>query len=70
MNRILQFTEEHETFRAMARKFFETEVAPNHESWEKVGGCSEGNLEKSGCERSFMSGYSRGIRRSRSRFFV
>ncbi|AVQ12420.1 Acyl-CoA dehydrogenase, C-terminal domain protein [Leptospira santarosai] len=37
MNRILQFTEEHETFRAVARKFFETEVAPNHESWEKVG---------------------------------
>ncbi|AOP33860.1 acyl-CoA dehydrogenase [Leptospira tipperaryensis] len=37
MERVLQFTEEHEAFRGMARKFFETEVAPHHESWEKVG---------------------------------
>ncbi|PJZ55197.1 acyl-CoA dehydrogenase family protein [Leptospira adleri] len=37
MERVLQFTEEHEAFREMARKFFETEVAPHHESWEKAG---------------------------------
>ncbi|TGK33232.1 acyl-CoA dehydrogenase [Leptospira gomenensis] len=37
MERVLQFTEEHEAFREMARKFFETEVAPHHEAWEKVG---------------------------------
>ncbi|MBW0435748.1 acyl-CoA dehydrogenase family protein [Leptospira yasudae] len=37
MERVLQFTEEHEAFREMAKKFFETEVAPHHESWEKVG---------------------------------
>lgn len=70
MNRILQFTEEHETFRAMARRFFETEVAPNHESWEKVGVVPKEIWKKAGSERSFMSGYSRGIRRSRCRFFV
>lgn len=37
MERVLQFTEEHEAFREMARKFFETEVAPHHHEWEKVG---------------------------------
>ncbi|EQA47023.1 putative acyl-CoA dehydrogenase [Leptospira broomii serovar Hurstbridge str. 5399] len=37
MERVLQFTEEHEAFRDMARKFFETEVAPHHHEWEKVG---------------------------------
>ncbi|EIE00167.1 acyl-CoA dehydrogenase family protein [Leptospira licerasiae] len=37
MERVLQFTEEHEAFRDMARKFFETEVAPYHHEWEKVG---------------------------------
>ncbi|XDD51677.1 acyl-CoA dehydrogenase family protein [Leptospira sp. WS92.C1] len=37
MERVLQFTEEHDIFRGMARKFFETEVAPHHESWEKAG---------------------------------
>jgi acyl-CoA dehydrogenase len=35
MERILEFTEEHNQFREMARKFFETEVAPHHEEWEK-----------------------------------
>ncbi len=35
MDRILPFTEEHEQFREMARKFFETEVKPHHEEWEK-----------------------------------
>ncbi len=35
MDRILPFTEEHHQFREMARKFFETEVKPNHEEWEK-----------------------------------
>lgn len=35
MERILPFTEEHQQFREMARKFFETEVKPHHEEWEK-----------------------------------
>ncbi len=37
MERILEFTEEHSQFREMARKFFETEVKPHHEEWEKAG---------------------------------
>lgn len=37
MERIINFTEEHEAFREMARKFFETEVAPYHHEWEKAG---------------------------------
>ncbi len=37
MKRILPFTEEHEEFRKVARKFFETEVLPHHEAWEKAG---------------------------------
>ncbi|MCG9876317.1 MAG: acyl-CoA dehydrogenase family protein [Leptospiraceae bacterium] len=36
MERILEFTEEHNQFREMARKFFETEVKPFHEEWEKA----------------------------------
>lgn len=36
MERILPFTEEHHQFREMARKFFETEVKPHHEEWEKA----------------------------------
>ncbi|GBF49702.1 acyl-CoA dehydrogenase [Leptospira ryugenii] len=35
MDRILPFTDEHHQFREMARKFFETEVKPFHEEWEK-----------------------------------
>ncbi|BDA79429.1 acyl-CoA dehydrogenase [Leptospira kobayashii] len=35
MDRILPFTEEHQQFREMTRKFFETEVKPHHEEWEK-----------------------------------
>lgn len=37
MERIIQFTEEHNQFREMARKFFETEVKPYHHEWEKQG---------------------------------
>ncbi len=37
MKRALPFTEEHEQFRLIARKFFETEVKPYHEEWEKKG---------------------------------
>lgn len=48
MDRILQFTEEHESFRTMAKKFFETEVAPNYESWEKVGVVPKGIWKKAG----------------------
>lgn len=36
MERIIEFTDEHNQFREMARKFFETEVAPHHEDWEKA----------------------------------
>ncbi|MCZ8347907.1 MAG: acyl-CoA dehydrogenase family protein [Leptospiraceae bacterium] len=36
MERILEFTEEHNQFREMAKKFFETEVKPFHEEWEKA----------------------------------
>jgi acyl-CoA dehydrogenase len=36
MERVIQFSEEHNQFRAAARKFFETEVAPNMEEWEKA----------------------------------
>lgn len=35
MERILPFTDDHNSFREMARKFFETEIAPHHERWEK-----------------------------------
>ena len=31
------FTEEHDVFRASARKFFEKEVVPFHDAWEDVG---------------------------------
>jgi acyl-CoA dehydrogenase len=37
MKRALPFTEEHEQFREIARKFFEKEVMPYHEQWEKDG---------------------------------
>jgi acyl-CoA dehydrogenase len=36
MERIIEFTDEHNQFREMARKFFETEVKPNIEEWEKA----------------------------------
>jgi alkylation response protein AidB-like acyl-CoA dehydrogenase len=29
------FNEDHEAFRATARRFFETEIAPYHEKWEE-----------------------------------
>jgi rhodanese-related sulfurtransferase len=35
--RILPFTKEHDDFRAMAADFFDQEVAPHHEQWEKDG---------------------------------
>ncbi|MCE9499263.1 MAG: acyl-CoA dehydrogenase family protein [Leptospira sp.] len=35
MERIIKFTDEHNQFREMARKFFEAEVKPYHEQWEK-----------------------------------
>lgn len=37
MKRAIPFTQEHEDFRLMARRFFETEVKPFHEEWEKEG---------------------------------
>jgi acyl-CoA dehydrogenase len=37
MIRSIPFTEEHLAFRESTRKFFETEVKPFHEEWEKVG---------------------------------
>ncbi|NCN11510.1 MAG: acyl-CoA dehydrogenase [Leptospira sp.] len=36
MERVIEFTDEHNQFREMARKFFETEVKPFHEDWEKA----------------------------------
>ena len=32
------FDEDHEAFRATARRFFETEIAPYHEKWEEQQG--------------------------------
>lgn len=37
MKRILPFTNEHFAFRESVKKFFETEVKPHHDSWEKAG---------------------------------
>lgn len=37
MKRIIPFSEEHKSFRESTRKFFETEVKPFHEGWEKEG---------------------------------
>jgi acyl-CoA dehydrogenase len=37
MKRIIPFSEEHNSFRESTRKFFETEVKPFHEGWEKEG---------------------------------
>jgi acyl-CoA dehydrogenase len=37
MKRALPFTKEHESFRESVRKFFQTEVVPYHEEWEKAG---------------------------------
>lgn len=35
LKRILPFTDEHDTFRAMVADFVDNEVAPNHPQWEK-----------------------------------
>lgn len=35
MERMIPWTEEHKMFREMAAEFFDSEVAPNHEQWEK-----------------------------------
>ncbi len=37
MQRSIQFTQEHEIFRESVRKFFEAEVNPHYEEWEKAG---------------------------------
>lgn len=37
MKRALPFTEEHESFREVVRKFFDSEVKPYYEEWEKAG---------------------------------
>ena len=37
MKRTLPFTDEHEEFRTSVRRFFESEVKPHHEAWEKEG---------------------------------
>ncbi len=31
------FTDEHDLYRAAAREFFEKEVAPFHDEWDKAG---------------------------------
>lgn len=48
MKRALPFTEEHESFREMVRKFFESEVVPYHEQWEKDGRVSREVWKKAG----------------------
>lgn len=42
------FNEEHDMFRSMARKFFEEEVKPFHEDWEKLGHVSRDVWLKAG----------------------
>lgn len=37
MQRSIQFNQEHEIFRESVRKFFEAEVNPHYEEWEKAG---------------------------------
>jgi acyl-CoA dehydrogenase len=37
MDRLVQFTEEHELFRRSFRKWIETEIVPHHADWEKAG---------------------------------
>ena len=37
MQRSIEFTQEHEIFRESVRKFFDAEVNPHYEEWEKAG---------------------------------
>lgn len=48
MKRALPFTEEHNQFREMAKKFFDTEVMPHHPQWEKDGMVSREVWKKAG----------------------
>jgi acyl-CoA dehydrogenase len=48
MKRALPFTEEQNSFRETVRKFFETEVMPNHENWEKQGKVSREIWKRAG----------------------
>ncbi len=48
MKRALPFTDEHNQFREMAKKFYDTEVMPQHEKWEKEGKVSREIWKKAG----------------------
>ena len=48
MKRALPFTEEHNQFREMAKKFFDAEVVPYHPQWEKDGKVSREVWRKAG----------------------
>ncbi|MGA0027903.1 MAG: acyl-CoA dehydrogenase family protein, partial [Steroidobacteraceae bacterium] len=51
--RRLIFEAEHETFRASARRFFQTEVAPHGERWRQVGQVDREAYLKAG-EQGFL----------------
>jgi acyl-CoA dehydrogenase len=48
MKRALPFTDEHNQFREMTKKFYDTEVMPQHEKWEKDGKVSREIWKKAG----------------------
>lgn len=47
------YTEDHELFRDQARKFFEREIAPHNEAWEKAGQIDRAAWNKAG-EAGFL----------------
>lgn len=53
MQRSIEFTQEHEIFRESVRKFFEAEVVPHYEEWEKAGMVSRDIWRKCG-EMGFL----------------
>ncbi|XP_074653072.1 long-chain specific acyl-CoA dehydrogenase, mitochondrial-like [Tubulanus polymorphus] len=44
------FTEDHDIFRQTCRRFFQEEVVPHHDEWEKVGRCPKELWEKAGSQ--------------------
>ena len=44
------FTDEHDLYRAAAREFFEKEVAPFHDEWDKAGMVPRELWEKAGAQ--------------------
>lgn len=62
------FTEEHDLFRQSAKQFFEKEVAPFHDEWEKQGHVPRELWRKSRGFRFPLRYYARRIWRSRFGF--